>query len=95
MKLSDVATIKTHFPNADFWILRRGSLKLCGKPSRTYNPEHIGVYVNRRDILLPDYLFYCFEYLHGTGHWESLATGTLELVNIKVEDVKHIGLIPR
>ncbi|EDW5526466.1 hypothetical protein CGU17_004274, partial [Salmonella enterica subsp. enterica serovar Johannesburg] len=27
MKLSDVATIRTNFQEADFWITRRGSLK--------------------------------------------------------------------
>ncbi|EEU8896991.1 hypothetical protein HDJ12_004296 [Salmonella enterica] len=92
MKLSDVATIRTNFQEADFWITRRGSLKTCGKPTRQYNPEHIGIKV---DLLLPDYLFVCFEWLHSQGIWEPLATGTLELVNIRVSDVRSIVLNPR
>lgn len=85
----------TNFQEADFWITRRGSLKTCGKPTRQYNPEHIGVKVERTDLLLPDYLFLCFEWLHSQGIWEPLATGTLELVNIRVSDVRSIVLNPR
>lgn len=95
MKLSEVATIKTNFPEADFWIIRRGSLKTCGQPTQQFNPEHIGVKVFRTDLLLPDYLFLCLEYLHGAKVWEPLATGTLSLVNIRVSDVRSIVLKPR
>lgn len=95
MKLSDVATIKTHFPDADFWIVRRGSLKTVGQPVDEYNPEHIGVKVTATDILLPRYLYYCFMHLHNQKVWEPLANGTLSLVNIKVSDVQKIELSPR
>ncbi|ABS45581.1 hypothetical protein YpsIP31758_A0033 (plasmid) [Yersinia pseudotuberculosis IP 31758] len=92
MKLSDVATIKTNYPEADFWITRRGSLKTCGQPTYDFNSEHIGIRVERTDILLARYLFYCMENLHKNGNWERLATGSLELVNIRVSDVRAIGL---
>lgn len=95
MKLSDLTTIKTHFPEAHFWIVRRGSLKTCGSATREYNPEHIGVRVDRLDLLLPDYLYYCLMALHQAGRWEALATGTLSLVNIRVSDVRNIELSPR
>ncbi|MGC0987134.1 hypothetical protein WKH15_21700 [Pantoea agglomerans] len=95
MKLSDVATIRCSFPEADFWLVRRGSLKTCGQPVRVYNPEHFGVKVIRTDILLPEYLYLCMEHLHSRGMWEPLATGTLSLVNIQVSDVRKIVLKPR
>nr|WP_326489974.1 hypothetical protein [Pectobacterium versatile] len=94
MKLSDVATVRAHFQEADFWIVRRGSLKSCGKPTRQFNSEHIGIKIERTDILLPDYLFLCMEYLHSQGVWARLATGALELVNIRVSDVRSIVLNP-
>ena len=56
MKLSKLTITKTNLPEADFWIVRRGSLKTCGEPTRTFNPELIGIKVVRTDILLPDYL---------------------------------------
>lgn len=95
MKLSDVATIKTNFPDADFWIVRRGSLKTVGEPSYIFNPESIGVKVTRPDMVLSRYLYYCFLHLHQSKVWEPVATGSLSLVNIKVSDVKNIVLEPR
>ncbi|MEN4600785.1 hypothetical protein ABEG75_22805 [Pantoea agglomerans] len=95
MKLSDLATIRTNFPEADFWMVRRGSLKTCGQPVREYNSEHIGVKVVRTDILLPDYLYYCMSHLHSSGVWEPLTNGSLSLVNIRVSDVRDIVLKPR
>lgn len=95
MRLSDVATIRTDFPEANFWLVRRGSADLCGAPVREFNPEHIGVLVNRIDILLPDFLFYSLMHVHQSGHWKRLATGTLSLVNIRVSDVQRIELSPR
>ncbi|TDN48056.1 hypothetical protein [Scandinavium goeteborgense] len=95
MRLQDVATVATNFPDADFWIVRRGSVNTVGEPSWTFNPEHIGVKVVRTDLILSRYLYYCFMHLHSAGKWKPLATGSLELVNIRVSDIKHIALIPR
>ncbi|WP_150573850.1 hypothetical protein [Pseudomonas fluorescens] len=95
MRLSDVATIRTNFPEAHFWLVRRGSADRCGEPGRTFNPEHIGVRVNRTDLLLPDYLFYVLMHIHQSGEWKRVATGTLNLVNIRVSDVQRIELSPR
>lgn len=95
MKLSDVATIRTHYSEAHFWLVRRGSAERCGEPVREFNPEHIGIRVHRLDLLLPDYLFYALMHLHSIGTWKRLATGTLSLVNIRVSDVRSIELSPR
>nr|WP_235660979.1 hypothetical protein [Pseudomonas savastanoi] len=51
--------------------------------------------MNRTDIILPDYLFYALMHVHQQGYWERLATGTLNLVNIRVSDVQRIELSPR
>jgi hypothetical protein len=95
LRLDEVATVKTNFPEADFWLIRRGSLKTCGQPTYQFNPEHIGIKVERTDILLASYLFYCMEHLHKQGRWEAFAGGILALVNIRVSDVRSIGLKQR
>lgn len=95
MRLSEVATIRTNYPEAHFWLIRKGSKGQCGMPVREYNPEHIGIKVERTEILLPNYLFYCLTHIHKVGTWEPLANGTLNLVNIKVSDVRSIELLPR
>lgn len=94
MRLSDVATIKINDPEADFWLVRRGSLKTAGQPVREFNPEHIGVKVINTNFLLPQYLFICFDALHIEGKWQVLANGTLSLVNIRISDVRNIELCP-
>lgn len=94
MKLCDLCTIRVDFPEANFWIVRRGSESRCGEPTRVYNPEHIGVRVERTDILLPDYLFYVFVAIHNTGYWRQQVTGSTNLVNIKVSAVRNIELSP-
>lgn len=94
MKLSQLATIRTNFPEAHFWIVRRGSAERCGEPVREFNPEHIGIRIQATNILLPDYLFYAMTALHHSGHWKQIATGTLSLVNIRVSDVRNIELSP-
>lgn len=95
MKLGDVTTTKVDFPKAHFWIIRRGSAERVGEPVRVFNPEHIGIRVDRTDILLPDYLFYALLAIHQSGAWQQIATGTLNLVNIRVSDVRRIELSPR
>lgn len=90
MKLKDVAVVKVGLKSAHFWLVRRGSVKLVGKPVRVFNPEHIGIEVLRKDILLPDFLYYSLTHIHSTGAWEQYAHGTLSLVNIRTSDVKNI-----
>lgn len=95
MKLAAVATMRTNYPEAHFWVVRRGSAGSCGEPVRVFNPEHIGIRIERTDLLLPDYLFYALTHVYRSGHWEQIATGTLSLVNIRVSDVRSIELSPR
>ena len=94
MKLSDVALVKTNYQGAHFWLTRRGSVDICGKPTRTFNSEHIGIKVVKTDILLPDYLYYALVHIHQTGYWQGLTKGTLRLVHIRVSDVRNLKLVP-
>lgn len=94
MKLSDFATIRTNFPEAHFWIVRRGSIERVGEPVRLFNPEHIGIRIEKTELLLPDYLFWVLTAVHNAGNWKRIATGSLSLVNIRVSDVQNIELSP-
>jgi len=92
MKLKHIADFKTNNPEADFWIIRKGSETTVGTPTREFSPEHIGVTVTRPDLVLPDYLFYVFQYFVQLGVLSSLSSGTTNLQNIKIKDVKNIPL---
>lgn len=91
LKLSDVAEIKTNFPNADFWIKRKGSLNEVGKPTKDFDEEKIGIKVTS-DKVDPNYLFYVFVHLHNSGFFKKEAFGTLNLMHIKTSAVKNIKL---
>ncbi|MES2207312.1 MAG: hypothetical protein V4525_11045 [Pseudomonadota bacterium] len=95
MKLSDVANIRVNFPEAHFWLIRRGTADRCGEPVREFNPEHIGIQVIKTQMVLPDYLFYALIRVHALGHWKMIATGSTPLVNIRVSDVQNVKLSPR
>lgn len=92
MRLKNLAVIRTDFAGADFWISRRGSIETVGQPTRTFSPYHIGIKVERTDLLLPDYLYYVFTHWHQIGHWQPLARGSLDLVHIQVDDVRNVEL---
>ena len=92
MNLSALCQIKVNFTEADFWLIRRGTLTAVGKPVREFYREHIGIKVIQTEILLPDYLFYVFLDFHNRGLFKALALGTLPLVHIRVEDIKNIQI---
>jgi hypothetical protein len=91
-QLKNYIEVSTKNPNADFWIVRRGSSETVGKPVKEYNPEHFGVTVTRKDRLVPDYLYYALLNIHTQGYFKPLARGTLKLVNIRKEDILSIPI---
>lgn len=92
MRLKDVALVRPDLVDADFWLIRRGSLDTIGQPIKTFSPYHIGIRVEQTGLILPDYLYYVLIHLHQSGLWRPLAHGTLELVHIRTNDVRNIAL---
>ena len=91
-RLKDLAKIATNMPDADFWLVRKGSDKTVGKPVTEFDPSRIGVKVVRTDVLDPKYLYYVMMNLHNQGMFARIANGTTNLVNIRVEDIANIPL---
>jgi restriction endonuclease S subunit len=92
MKLKHIADFNVNNPEADFWIIRKGSENTVGTPTREFSPEHIGVTVTRPDLVIPDYLFYMFKYFAQLGLFSQLAHGTTNLKNISIKDVKNVPI---
>ena len=90
MKLKFFADIRTNFKSADFWMVRRGGLNAVGRVTRTFYKEHIGIKIFRRDLVLPEYLYYALMHAHLKGNWEAMAKGTLSLRHISTDDVKNL-----
>jgi hypothetical protein len=91
-RLKDIAKIATNMPDADFWLVRKGSDKTVGKPVTEFDPSRIGVKVVRTDVLDPKYLYYVMMNLHNQGQFARIANGTTNLVNITVADIANMPL---
>ena len=92
VRLKDLATVKTNFPDADFWLQRKGSDKSVGTPTKEYSPENIGIKVTATDVLDSRYLYYMMQHIHNTGYWRQFATGALRLVNLPLQYVANLPL---
>lgn len=91
-RLKDLAKIATNMPDADFWLVRKGSDKTVGKPVKEFDPSRIGVKVVRTDVIDPNYLYYVMMNLHNQGMFARLSNGTTNLVNITVADIANIPI---
>ena len=80
--------IQTNLPDADFWIVRKGSIDKVGSVSKTFNAEHIGVKITNKKLLDKNYMAYKMQHVHNTGYYKKVAIGTIGLQHIKVADVK-------
>ncbi len=92
MKLKHIVDLRVNDPDANFWLIRKGSANRVGRPTREFSPEHIGVTVTRSDLVIPDYLFYVFEHMANQGLFVALAHGTTNLQSISIKDLKNIPL---
>ena len=91
MSISSLCKIGINMSDANFWLTRKGSEKVVGKPVKEFNAENIGIKVTATDKIYPDYLFYVFMHLHTTGYWQANSRGTLALKNITVAEVKALS----
>lgn len=92
-KLSDFCTIKTNFPDADFWLIRKGSEDKVGKPVTEFNSENIGIKVNATDKIDSKYLYYLMMHLYNQGFFRKMATGAIRLVQIRASDIRDIAVM--
>ena len=90
MRLGDICEFKSNCKDCDFWIIRKGSENVIGKPVKDFSSEYIGVKIIDENVVVPSFLFYYFQYLHMNGTFKHLAHGTLSLKNISISDIKNI-----
>lgn len=93
--LGDLVKLGIGMRDADFWIVRRSSADLVGKPKKEFDPEAIGVKVIDTDVLDPQYLYYTIMHVANTGHFKKVARGSTRLVSIRISDIADISLSRR
>jgi len=90
--LGDLAYIQTNYPEADFWIVRKGSDKTVGSVTKEFKPQHIGIKVIATETLDPGYLYYALMNIYNQGYFRNKAIGSLNLKHIRVQDIKEIPI---
>ena len=83
-----VFAVKTNFPEADLWVVRRGTPEKVGSVTKNFNATHVGVKVLATDLILPDYLYYVLMHIHSQGFFRPRMQGMLRLQHITTDDVK-------
>lgn len=91
-RLKHIADVKTNFPDADYYLIRKGSPDTVGKVTTDFSPEHIGVKITHEGVL-PKYHQYAMQYAHMNGYWKQKGKGVLALQHISVDDVKNMPAI--
>jgi len=94
IQLKQIMEIRTNFEDADFWLVRKGSENMVGKPTKEFSMEHIGPKLNNagQSIADPQFLYYYFMFLHGQGIWSKLSKGMGRLRHLSVSDVKSFSM---
>jgi len=90
LTIRELVKIKQNDRKADFWIQRRGSKHLVGRPKSKYSKYDLGVTVIRKDVLDPTWLFYMTEYAHTMNLFHTASHGTLPLQNVTIPNVYRI-----
>ena len=80
--------IRNNFPEADFWLINKGSLQSLGKPVREFQPYYTGILCPA--LIHPNYGYYLCLYLHSIGTWNSYGHGTTNLCHLRISDMSHI-----
>ena len=84
--------VKTNWPEADFWLQKRGSEQNVGKPMRKFSKVqgqyNIGIKVP--EGMNKEYVYAQLAALFRKGYWQTHSYGTINLQHIRVDDVKKI-----
>ena len=80
--------IRNNFPEADFWLINKGSKHKLGEPVKEFQPFLTGVKCPA--LILPDYGFHLCQYLHFQKLWENYSIGSINLQHLRIQDIKEV-----
>jgi hypothetical protein len=85
--------VKTNYPEADFWLQKRGSKHNVGQPKDKFDEiqgqYNIGIKITDESVN-KEHLWRYFWDLFNGGHWKTYSYGTLNLQHIRTSDVHDV-----
>ncbi|MEG4496985.1 hypothetical protein QUB05_07240 [Microcoleus sp. F10-C6] len=80
--------VKNNFPEADFWLINKGSKHKLGEPVKEFQPYLTGIKCPA--LVLPDYGFYLCLHLQQQGVWQQYSQGSLNLQHLRLKNLKEV-----
>jgi hypothetical protein len=80
--------VKNNFPEADFWLINKGSKHKLGEPVKEFQPYLTGIKCPA--LVLPDYGFYMCLHLYQQGLWQEYSQGSINLQHLRLKYVKEV-----
>ncbi|MEG5063138.1 hypothetical protein QUB33_05890 [Microcoleus sp. B3-A4] len=80
--------VKTNYPDADFWLINKGSKEKLGEPVKEFQPYLTGIKCPA--LILPAYGFYMCLYLHQKGIWQAHSHGVINLKHLRIKYIKQV-----
>lgn len=80
--------VKTNFPEADFWLINKGSKQKLGEPVKEFQPYLTGIKCPA--LILPAYGFYMCLHLYQQGFWQEYSQGSINLQNLRIKYIKEV-----
>jgi len=78
--------IRNNYPEADFWLINKGSQQKLGHPLKEFEPFLTGI--KCPTLILPDYGYYLCLHLHQQGLWKKYSIGSISWKNLRLKDIK-------
>ena len=80
--------IHTNFPEADFWLINKGSAKSLGKPVKKFEPFLTGIQCPA--LIDPEYGYYLCLHLYSINTWSAYSCSSINLKHLRIRDIKEV-----
>ncbi len=90
MILSDIAEIRTNFPEANFWLVNYTNTNQVGKPTGDFQKEFIGI--KAYDFDFTYHLYHMLMSFFKTGQFQNISRGIPGYVSLCLHSVQNLGV---
>lgn len=80
--------IRSNFPEADFWLINKGSTKNLGKPVKKFESYLTGIQCPA--LIDSEYGYYLCAYLHSLDTWSKYSRGSINLQHLRIRDIRQV-----
>lgn len=80
--------VRNNFPEADFWMVNKGSAETLGTITKEFEPHLTGI--KCPPMIVPQFGYYLCEYIKQQGVWAAHAKGSINLKHLRITDIREV-----